>query len=55
MPTLNGKSLDILEENIKNLRQLFPEVECDGKIDFDMLRQILGEYVDDDKERYNFK
>ena len=55
MPTLNGNSFDILEENIKNLRQLFPEVECDGKIDFDMLRQILGEYVDDDKERYNFK
>lgn len=55
MPTLNGKSLDILNENIKKLCQLFPEVECDGKIDFDMLRQILGEYVDDDKERYNFK
>lgn len=55
MPELNGNSLDILEENVKNLRQLFPEVECDGKIDFDMLRQILGEYVDDDKERYNFK
>ena len=55
MPELNGNSLDILDENIKNLRQLFPEVECDGKIDFDMLRQILGEYVDDDKERYNFK
>ena len=52
---LNGKSLDILEENIKSLKQLFPEVECDGKVDFDMLRQILGEYVDDDKERYNFK
>lgn len=55
MPTLNGKSLDILNENIKKLCQLFPEVECDGKIDFDMLCQILGEYVDDDKERYNFK
>lgn len=55
MPTLNGKSLDILDENIKKLCQLFPEAECDGKIDFDMLRQILGEYVDDDKERYNFK
>lgn len=55
MPILNGKSLDILNENIKSLCQLFPEVECDGKIDFDMLRQILGEYVDDDKERYNFK
>lgn len=31
---LNGKSLDILEENIKSLKQLFPEVECDGKVDY---------------------
>ena len=28
MPELNGKSLDILEENIKSLRQLFLEVKC---------------------------
>lgn len=55
MTKLNGQSLDIKEENIRKLRQLFPEIDTDGKIDFDMLRQILGDYVDDSKERYNFK
>ena len=25
-----------------------------GEIDFDKLKQVLGEYVDDEKERYNF-
>ncbi len=51
----NGQSLDIKEENIRKLKQLFPEIDTDGKIDFDMLCQILGEYVDDSDERYNFK
>lgn len=55
MTKLNGQSLDIKEENIRKLRQLFPEIDTDGKIDFDMLRQILGDYVDDSRERYNFK
>jgi adenine-specific DNA-methyltransferase len=54
MTNLNGQTLDILQENIKNLRQLFPEIACEDKIDFDKLKQILGEYVDDNKERYNF-
>ena len=54
MPNLNGESLDLLQENIHNLTSLFPEVECEGKIDFDKLKQILGDYVDDNKERYNF-
>ena len=54
MTELNGKSLDILQENIAALRNLFPEVCCEDKVDFDKLRQILGDYVDDNKERYNF-
>ena len=52
--TLNGKSKEQLQQNIADLRQLFPEVCCEDKIDFDKLKQILGEYVDDNKERYNF-
>lgn len=51
---LTGYTPDIAEENIAALRQLFPEVACEGKIDFDKLRQLLGEYVEDEKERYNF-
>ena len=54
MSILRGESKDILQENIEQLKQLFPEVCCEDKIDFDKLKQVLGEYVYDDKERYNF-
>ena len=54
MTNLNGETLDILQENIEKLRELFPEVATEDKIDFDKLKQVLGEYVDDSKERYNF-
>lgn len=54
MTTPNGKTPDIAEDNIAALRQLFPEIICEDKVDFDKLKQLLGEYVDDDKERYNF-
>jgi len=52
--TLTGKTPDIGEENIKKLKQLFPEVFTEGKIDFEKLKQVLGEYVEDSNERYNF-
>lgn len=54
MTNLNGQSENILQDNVANLRQLFPEICCEGKVDFDKLKQILGEYVDDNNERYNF-
>src|SRR5690606_34118303 len=52
--TLTGKTPDIAEENIKKLMTIFPEVVTDGKVDFEKLKQLLGEYVDDSNERYNF-
>jgi adenine-specific DNA-methyltransferase len=52
--TLDGKTPDIAEENIDKLKQLFPEVFTEGKIDFGKLQQVLGEYVEDSNERYNF-
>lgn len=54
MTNLNEQSLDLLQENIAALRELFPEVCCEGKVDFDKLKQVLGEYTDDSAERYNF-
>ena len=51
---LTGKTPDIGEENIKKLMTMFPEVVTEGKVDFEKLRQVLGEYVDDSNERYNF-
>ncbi|WP_326974687.1 site-specific DNA-methyltransferase [Caproicibacter sp. BJN0012] len=54
MTKLNGQSENILKDNIAALRELFPEVCCEEKIDFDKLKQVLGEYTDDSAERYNF-
>lgn len=54
MTKLNGQSKDILEDNITALRELFPEVCCEGKVDFDKL-EVLGEYTDDNAERYSIE
>ena len=55
MKKLNGESMDITAENIKAMEQLFPEAFEEGKIDFDVLRQLLGDFVDDAQEKYSFK
>lgn len=49
-----AKSLDITQQNIEQLKQLFPEVFSENRIDFEALKGILGEAVDDSAERYNF-
>ncbi|MER2007569.1 MAG: site-specific DNA-methyltransferase [Psychrobacillus sp.] len=52
---LNGESVNITEQNIEYLKELFPEILTDGKkIDFDMLKTILGESVEAEQERYQF-
>ncbi|NEG69592.1 site-specific DNA-methyltransferase [Bifidobacterium choloepi] len=51
---LSLESADIVRENIEKLGQLFPEIIEDGHIDFDKLREILGDEVDDGPERYAF-
>ncbi len=49
-----SKSLDITAQNIEQLKALFPDVVSEGKIDFDALKAVLGEAIDDSAERYNF-
>ncbi len=51
---LNGKSRDIVSDNISKLKELFPNIVCENKIDFNMLKEILGENIDDSKEKYSF-
>jgi len=55
MKKMTGESTNITEENLSVMRQLFPEAFEEGKIDLDVLRQLLGDYVDDEEERYSFK
>lgn len=47
-----AQSADIVSGNIKALKTLFPEAFAEGKIDFDVLRQLLGDAVDDGDEKY---
>lgn len=51
---LTGESKDIVSENISKIKEIFPGVVADGKIDFEMLKSILGEDIDDSHEKYNF-
>lgn len=54
MEKFNGESLDLVKDKIEKLKEIFPEVFSEGKIDFDGLKELLGEVVETDKERYNF-
>ena len=49
--TLDGKSKDIVTDNIEKLRGIFPEVFCEDKVDFEKLQEVLGNYIED-KEEY---
>lgn len=48
------KSLDLVSENINKLRELFPEIVTEGKIDFKALQEILGEELEEGEEYYRF-
>ena len=52
--SLNGESLDIVSDNVSKLKEVFPEVITEDKIDFDKLKLILGSDIDTNSERYNF-
>jgi adenine-specific DNA-methyltransferase len=48
------QSLDIVSDNISKLKELFPEVLTEGKIDFKVLQDILGNEIEEDEEFYRF-
>jgi len=54
MNKLDGKSLDIVSENVTKLKELFPEIFSEGKINFAKLQEELGSFAQDEAERYNF-
>lgn len=45
-------SMDVADEKREELKQLFPEVFSEGKINFDQLKRVLGEWVEPGKERF---
>lgn len=54
MEKMNGESMNIERENIKRLKEIFPEVFTEDKIDFEKLQLILGEDIEESEERYSF-
>lgn len=54
MDKMDGMTMDIEQANMEKLKDVFPEVFADGKVDFDKLQGLLGHYIADDKEKYSF-
>ncbi len=48
------QSKDLITENIEKLKQLFPEVVAEGKIDFTALQSVFGEEIEENEEYYRF-
>ena len=54
MKKLDKNSLDIVKQNIEKLKEIFPDVFTEDKIDFEKLRENLGEFVEESDEKYQF-
>ena len=52
MPKEEGKSADLIQQNLEQLKQVFPEVIKEGKVDFEALNDLLGNYVETAEERF---
>lgn len=49
-----SQSADLVNDNIDKLKMLFPEIVTEGKIDFKVLQQVLGEELEEEEEYYRF-
>ena len=49
-----GESADIVSDNIERLKELFPDAFSEGGVDFEVLRQLLGDakVLDEGEEKY---
>lgn len=50
----NGQSMDVVADNVAQMKELFPEAFAEGKIDFHRLEEVLGNYVNNDEDHYSF-
>ena len=47
-----SRSPDVIAENLEQMNALFPEAFIEGRIDLDVLKQLLGDTVDEREEKY---
>jgi adenine-specific DNA-methyltransferase len=46
------RSPDVVAENVEQLKTIFPEAFTEGKVDFEVLKQLLGGAVGEREEKY---
>lgn len=51
---LDGMTKDLVKENVEKLKELFPSIVKEDKIDFEELELLLGEDINRSKEQYSF-
>lgn len=51
---IDGQSMDLVKENVEKLKELFPSIVKEDKIDFDELELLLGENINRNNEQYSF-
>ena len=39
---LNGTSMNLVQENVKKLKEIFPEIFVEGEVNLEILSQILN-------------
>tara|TARA_B100000989_G_scaffold212244_1_gene161204 strand:- start:238 stop:2121 length:1884 start_codon:yes stop_codon:yes gene_type:complete len=49
-----SQSKNLVHDNIDKLKELLPEIVNEGKIDFKVLQQVLGEELEEEEEYYRF-
>ena len=54
MDKISSTSLDLTNANIEKLKKLFPNIVTEGKVDYGKLKLLLGDEVDNNKEKYQF-
>ena len=54
MSRMDGMSADLIAENIALLKTLFPEAVTEGKVDFEVLKALLGGEIEQRQEYYKF-
>lgn len=47
-----AQSANLVQANLEQLQRLFPEAFTEGRVDFDVLKQLLGAAVDEREEKY---
>ena len=47
-------SMNLIGENVEQLKRLFPEAVTEGKIDFEVLKALLGGEIETRQEYYKF-